>query len=575
MFLPLDETVGPTAYDISGCGNHGTHSDGIISGLLPLIPGGVTGTRITNTKYVDCSLVNNYYGQEQVVSFANAGFSDNDFSMEIWIYPNFNTAENLVFGDQVNDIGISWQKGNIIFKLQEEVLEYTVPYYKKALHIVAVYTVNYMELYVDGQIVATKELNKFRFTNTYLNLSVGPTANSSSTFIADAPAVYRYALSQNQIKRHYDLAQLQISPIQIVNPDGGIFYPLSDENTKEIYQFSYPANRSFDSIIQDGISYDRITNSLYLTPTDTAEAAEVTLIEQIGVPLQDDIVRTKIRWFGDNGIEISTSLDGETYEVCENGNSIPQYEADVSDGTGELYIKIVFSSSDASRYNPELYSMWLSFYDTSKIYAINYGTNIEPDSASAIIPGDINYPVLSRDYRNGLRVKNDNSFFMESDVVYRSIEFFYTPASLLESGLIVVENDTEDIVEYRWSDSGTIASDGLESIYVNGIDKSLETSISNVFKAGEIHHVVVNIPTYEIGSRIKFNSGYTSSPISTTESLYKNLAMYETQLTEAQIEEHYSLYTSRPSVSVDDNDMTVTESGVSQNTNDWIVIQNV
>lgn len=104
MLLPLDETVGPTAYDISGCGNNGTHSDGILSGLLPLIPGGVTGTRITNTKYVDCSLVNNYYGQEQVVSFANAGFSDNDFSMEICIYPNFNTAENLIFGDQVNDI---------------------------------------------------------------------------------------------------------------------------------------------------------------------------------------------------------------------------------------------------------------------------------------------------------------------------------------------------------------------------------------------------------------------------------------------------------------------------------------
>ena len=56
-FYTLDETSGTTAADISGCGNNGTYSGGITTGLLPLIPGGSIGSLITNTKYPNRVLI--------------------------------------------------------------------------------------------------------------------------------------------------------------------------------------------------------------------------------------------------------------------------------------------------------------------------------------------------------------------------------------------------------------------------------------------------------------------------------------------------------------------------------------
>ena len=49
LFLPLDESSGATASDISGCGNNATYVGSPASNILPIIPGGVSGTKITNT----------------------------------------------------------------------------------------------------------------------------------------------------------------------------------------------------------------------------------------------------------------------------------------------------------------------------------------------------------------------------------------------------------------------------------------------------------------------------------------------------------------------------------------------
>lgn len=575
MFLPLDETSGSVAYDISGCGNNGTHSDGIVSGLLPLIPGGATGTLITNTKYVDCSLVNNYYGQEQVVSFANTGFSDNDFSMEIVIYPRFNSSENLIFGDQVNDIGISWHNGNLIFKLQSEVIEYTVPYYKKALHIVATYNVNSMSLYLDGSLVAYKNLDKFTFTNEYLNISVGPTAGSNSSFVVDAPAIYRYALTENKIKEHYGMLKYEIPPIQVVNPEDGILFEMSDQNSREVYYVTYPSTRSLKDLYVEGLSYDDFTDSLYMTITDTVEESTVIVNDIIPVYSQDSIIRSKIRWIGDNGVSVETSLDGETYSQCTNGSPIPGLETGVSSDYGQLYIRITFYSSDTSKYNPELSFLNISFYLQDSIVSVNSSNKIYKSTGSLYTIGDVRYPVLSRDYRNGLRVEADNSFFTEVDSMYRTIEMFYTPSSLSASSLINVEDDSQGYAAYSWATGGTITKTGISAIYVNGVNKFTATAISEVFKAEEIHHVVIVFDELNSPVKIKFNGGYTATPSSTTEALYSNVAFYDRVLTQSEIEDHYSAYTSRPSSSISGNAITLSESGVSVRNNDWVVIKSI
>ncbi len=58
-FWPLDESSGSTAADISGCGNNGTYVGSPAANMLPLVPGGISGTRITNTAYATFLNVSN------------------------------------------------------------------------------------------------------------------------------------------------------------------------------------------------------------------------------------------------------------------------------------------------------------------------------------------------------------------------------------------------------------------------------------------------------------------------------------------------------------------------------------
>jgi hypothetical protein len=44
-FWPLDESSGTTASDISGCGNNATYVGSPAANMLPIIPGGGSGTK--------------------------------------------------------------------------------------------------------------------------------------------------------------------------------------------------------------------------------------------------------------------------------------------------------------------------------------------------------------------------------------------------------------------------------------------------------------------------------------------------------------------------------------------------
>ena len=84
-FWPLDETSGTTAADISGCGNNGTYTGSLTTNLLPLIPGGVSASKITTTQYLVFPVSKDYYGSTASGGLADSDTSDNDFSLEVWM----------------------------------------------------------------------------------------------------------------------------------------------------------------------------------------------------------------------------------------------------------------------------------------------------------------------------------------------------------------------------------------------------------------------------------------------------------------------------------------------------------
>ena len=572
--------AGTIAFDYSGCENDGQYIGSSDTGLLTLVAGNSMACKIGNLNSVSFNIENDYTSNQTSSKFGRLYSSDNDFSIECWFYPSFTTANvtNIV-GDPLENVGIFYDKGNIVFKLDTEQLVWTAPSVKKSFYIVCTYAINSMSIYVDGQIVASKIISNFEFTNTNLTLSSGPTLNSQDYFLINSVGVYRYALEPSQILKHYQ-SGLPIPAIQVAFPEDGELFEIYDDDISTLYRFDYPANKSWESFLTSDLYFNPEENSIQIKKTDTAVSKTVVIEDLVAIPSTMTLDSSKIEWSGDNGITVETSLDGISYSSCINGQAVPGYSLNGFDAGRKIYLKITMSSTDASKYLPKLYNVTFSFYNNQIHYASNgvsYIKTLEGESGVTelrVTLGRLKRNILSRNSYNGLRTVQDSGFDIVTTKGVGTIEFFYTPTSLSTSGLI----STTSVNGYgssnmSWNSSGAVSKTDISAIYVNGVNKTSETNISNIFKANELHHVIVVFAS-QVSGDIRFNYSLSGS----VSALYQNIALYETQFDSAKALSHYDLYRYKAyRIVYDDNSpsATLTENSVEYYNNDWLVIQSI
>lgn len=367
-------------------------------------------------------------------------------------------------------------------------------------------------------------------------------------------------------------------PTQVAQSDNGQVFNIYDNSLNQVFKYEYPTNKSWLDIVEDGLYY--IESDNYLEMIQTESSASSTVILNDFIPTNPSITadRSKIQWAGDNGISVSVSTDGITYTQCVNGGQIPGFTIN-SFGTMEgLYLRITITSTDTSKFIPRLYNLSVVFYNGQNFAAENgysYITSLEGDNAVSdyrITFGSNRYNILSRQKLNGLKTVTDSGFHVTTSDSIQTVEFFYTPDSLTDSGLIsTVAQNGYSASAYKWSNSGTISKTNISAIYVNGINKTSQTNISNVFKEKQLHHVIVIFGS-AVSGEIKFNYSLGGS----VAALYQYIAIYPTQFNSTKATDHYDYYIRRDSVSVSDTStLTMTESGASTYDNDWVVIQNV
>jgi len=568
-FWPLDESSGAVATDISGCGNNGTYTGSPAANILPLVSGGVSGTRITNTAYASLPITKDFYGANVGAGFGTKYTSDNDFTLEVWINQSIeSSSETPLFADDTNDIGFFWDKGHILFKVSAtEYLISPVSYSKKVLYLAAKYTGESISLYIDGVSVASKSLTNFKFTNTTLSLQLGPTTTSGDEFTVDAPAAYRYSLSDKTIISHYINGNVTSPAIQIAYPDEGVLYSGTDANMKPAFDYSYPVDKSWTDWLDDNTYYDLVGKHITFFETDTVEARTFIIEDFINVPSGLNLVTSKVEWRNDVGITVQTKAE-ESYpwETCINGQPIPQYTKDGFDPSGKLYIKITMTTSDASKYLPTLSFFCIAFYSNKDIYADNYGDKIT--SATEYYLGSLNYPILSRNYTNGIRAKSGAGFRVETLSSIKSVEMFFTPSSLASNTLFYAS--APSTTRLAWNGSGAISKANIAKVYINNVDISTQSNISSYLVAEEPHHIVL-VFTAPVTTNLQFNYESSGGP----DNLYKNITTYEKELTAGIIETHYELYTGRAVATAVEPSITLTESDIIAYNNDWIVLQSV
>jgi len=571
-FWSLDESSGTTALDKSGCGNNGTYAGSPISDILPLISGGVSGTKITNTSYITLPITKNYYGISTTAGMATKYSSDNDFTIECWIYPSIvSSSETPIMSDDLNDIGIYWENGDIVFKVSAtDLVRYPVTYSKRAMHIVGVYSVDSISLYVDGRLTANKSLSEgFKFTNTTLSLAIGPTTTAGDSFVIDGPAIYRYSLSNASIQRHYGDGNFSAPAIQVVAPDEGILFSCTDASIKAQFQYSYPVNKNWSEFLDANTYYNESANYISFYKTDSIQSKTFILQDSFLIPSQTPFITSKVEWRNDLGITVQSSLDGTNWQNCLNGQPLPQYTKDSFSAVGVIHIKITMSTTDASKYLPRLAYFAVSLYTNKDVYADNYGDTIS--SSTEYYLGSLNYPLLSRHHDNGIRTKAGSGFNLTTTGSVKSLEMFLTPSDLTANTLIdTVSTGSYAASRYSWTSGGAITKTNILKIYVNGVDKTSQTNISNVFSANQLHHIVL-VLTQPASGILKFNYLVSGGP----SCLYNNIAIYAKELTAALAATHYDLYVGRPSVLVEDPSITMTEKGIESYNNDWIVLQSI
>jgi hypothetical protein len=570
--------VANTIYDISGCQNDGEYFGSIQTNLVPLLTGQDYAIKIDNDNYITASVAKDYNGLTETGGLADKYTSDNDFTLEAWIYPNLSTtSEVTLFGDASSNIGLFYDNGNLVFRVESQEIFWTIPYLKKAMHVVATYTGNDIALYIDGVLRSNKILNSFKFTNTSFTPSFGPTPDSSNYFLLNAPAVYRYALDVSRIQIHYLDAQT-LPAIQIADPDSGEIFEFYDNDISTAYKYAYPANKPWSNFITDDLYYDSQENSISIKKSSGTKT--VVINDFITIPLGLTIDSSKIEWDGDNGISIRTSVDGATYENCVNGGPIPQYKLGSIDSSYNLYLEITLESTDSSKYLPKLYGIIIKFYNDQVMYSTNggnYFSTLEGTSGPSVFDvalGNQRYPILSRDSRNGIRSVADSGFIVNATSGVRTLQFFYTPSSLTDSGLVnSIATGIYSASNYSWRNSGTISKSNISAIYVNGIDKTSETNVSNVFEVGQMHHVLVVLSS-DISGAIKFNYSLYGA----VEALYQNITLYPSAFNSTKSLAQYDLYRYKSIQEVLDSNtwsIQLTENSVTPYNNDWIVQQNV
>jgi hypothetical protein len=568
---------GDLAYDHSGCENDSFYAGDPETDIVPIVVGNSRATKITSANSIEYVVTKDYTATTTTSQFGTLTSSDNDFTLEAWIYPQFTTTnETTILADSTEDVGLFYDKGNITFKINAEVLSHTLSNIDKVHHIVATYSPTLMCIYIDGQLVSTRTLNRFVFTNTTLSLTTGPTLDSDDYFLINSVGIYRYALSGSQVQNHY-LEASEISPIQVVDPDSGELFDLYDNNISTQFIYSYPGNKTWDYFITDDLSYNDSEQSLSIKKATGSKT--VVLTDYISLPYAAVLDSSKIEWSGTEGITVEVSVDGSTYQECENGQVIPQFTLASFNGNKQVYLKITLSTTDSSKYLPKIFDLQIKFYNNQIAYASNsasYISTLEGVSGVTVYDvtlGNSKFPILSRNSKNGIRTVQDSGFYINTTSSVRTLEFFYTPYLLTDSGLVsTISTGGYSASNYSWRNTGTISKSNISAIYVNGVNKTSQTNVANVFKLGQLHHIVI-VFTSAVSGQLKFDySLYGSVP-----GLFQNLAIYPSAFTSTNVTTHYNLYTSNSVTTVLDNttaSMTVTENSVDYYDNDWIVIQN-
>lgn len=540
---------GLPVYDYSGNLNDGYAINASDQEIMPLIAGGIRGTKILSDTSV-------YFDPKGI---ATKYYADNSFSIEMWAKLPDSGVDSVLLADTVNNIGLFYENGNIVFRVGNNKTEYTYSN-KESVYIVGTFNTNSISLYINGDLADSTSLDGYLFTNSEIQFVSGP---SEGVLVIDCVSFYKFNLSNSQMVNHYNEGKKEINYSQIVNIDNGYLFSMNVDKIKPVFRYSYPESRSWKEIAQSGVNISNDGSYVYFTKTTDVQSASSVFLDSFIVPTYLDITTSQVYWdFDTDGVLVEVSIDEENWQECINGSPLPFFNKNDNEVSDLLYLKITLSSTDTSRYLPILKSFEILFYSNKDFYSDNYGYKIYSNYDYSL--PKYNSRILSYNKYNGLRMYEGHGFSLQDGIDVKSIEVIFTPST----GQNVLFSSPSKI--YEWDGLGVINKNGISSIYVNGINRTDALNIYEFLSIGIPHHIIINLSSIA-SSGIKFNQnqGDTKSGLG---HMYNNLAVYKDTLNQYNISRHYSLYMGSLSNLIDDTSLTIQEGTSGNNSTAFVLV---
>lgn len=560
-FWPLDESSGATAYDYSGAQNHASYNFTPDNRLLPLVPGGILGTKISGAGKITFLNLKSPYGNYIQGALADKYSSDVSFTIECWVQFNEITSAT-IFADQSNDIGFYFDNGAVVFSISTTKKIYHLLKDKyKAIHLVGTYSDNYMSLYVDGKLIQTIDVTDFVFANSTFTPQVGTVSGGASSYmVIDAPAIYRYELSNNSIENHYAVTFLP-NYLSIVDPENGRCFSNIDGTSLLSLKYEYGYNRDMQLLQNDDLYYDPFIKTISLFKTDTQTSKTTEAIDIISIPMMLDFVSSKIEWSTDNGISVYTSSTGEenSYVECQNGFPVPQYQYNSLDSSNLIYLKVVYSTTDSSKYIPILDKLNITLYGTLEITSSNSVATVS--STSNISLGSESSPAIVRNRKSGIRTGGNNSFTISDTEETKTIEIMYTPETINAASLV-----SKGSSFISWNQAGAITKSGFDSLYINGSLVSWSSNIWTYLTKNQPSHIIAIFTSPSADNLIFNNQGIASK--------YEGISLYPSSITISP-SAHYAMHIGSYYENVSNESMAMTEIGTPIYDYDFVVVKTV
>lgn len=491
----LSQSTKVISNDASGYGNSLTYL-GTPGTTRPIVAGGVAAQHLTSDDTV------NY----PIDSIMIAGRETRTFSLEAWIKPQSGTSAIIardnsgLFLDGLV-LRFSIQFGSLV-SITYDHLDAGQIY-----HVVGVYDGKSMILYVNGQSVASTEID-----DSVLSTGIADTTNKLKTtmttsMVMDTPAVYNYGLDYVRVNRHYTLGTDYPQVVNLSLNNGGKYYQFSDSFASVYDVVSFGDTDDWNSGTFTG-SVAVVDNKLvnlfdetsgdWLTGTWTYQYS-VASDDGAGITLNG----SRITWESLDAITVEISTDDVTWTPVANGDSIVGTQS-LASGYAIAVRVTIPTTTDAQSVVDNLK---IVFYTSKSVKGSDETLLASFNAPLTVTLSDTTYPPASFNDNAGVLLPASNGISIPADTdfdpyaaVEMTVKFDTSTASktVLSIGSASITSDS----------SGRWVFTGLTALYVDGDAVTSPFAI----ETGKWHHVLaVFAPTTDIvyiGNSSAGSAGY-------------------------------------------------------------------